>query len=229
VFRPTILLVAILAAACGGPRDVTVKVTLPDMDGVETPASGIPVVALPYNRDSLMATLERAQGSPRPNTATLDSLFGVFRGPFLEHYRAGRALEAARDSVGKGRLPSSALAEPTARTERSRAALAAVRASVGPMADSLRIAVRAWEDSTYRTFDSLVKDLNERARRKPVVDTTDATGHAELRIPASRNDWYVTASSWDVTDPNMSWYWNMKLTGDTTVLDSRSGRRRPRY
>ena len=78
--------------------------------------------------------------------------------------------------------------------------------------------MRAWEDSTYQTFDSLVKDLAERARRKPVVDTTDATGHAELRIPASRNDWWVTATSWDVTDPNMSWYWNMRLTGDTTAL-----------
>ena len=229
MFRPTILLVAFLLAACGGPRDVTIKVTLPDMDGVETPASGIPVVALPYNRDSVLATLERAQGTPRPNTAALDSLFGAFRGPFLEHYRAGQALLAARDSVDRGRLPESALAARIARAERSRAALESVRAAVGPRADSLRTAVRAWEDSTYRSFDSLVKDLAERARRKPVVDTTDATGHAELRIPASRNEWYVTASSWDVTDPNMSWYWNMKLTGDTTVLDSRSGRRRPRY
>lgn len=208
---------------------MTIKVTLPDMDGVETPASGVPVVALPYNRDSLLATLERAQGTPRPNTAELDSLFGEFRGPFIEHFRAGRALEAVRDSVERGQLPASALAPPTERAERSRAVLEAVRASVGPRADSLRIAVRAWEDSTYQTFDSLVKDLAERARRKPVVDTTDATGHAELRIPASRNDWYVTATSWDVTDPNMSWYWNMKLTGDTTALDSRSGRRRPRY
>ena len=54
----------VLLAACGGPREVTVKVTLPDMDGVETPASGVSVVALPYNRDSLLATLERAQGTP---------------------------------------------------------------------------------------------------------------------------------------------------------------------
>ena len=195
---------------------MTIKVTLPDMDGVETPASGIPVVALPYNRDSVLATLERAQGTPRPNTAALDSLFGAFRGPFLEHYRAGQALQAARDSVERGRLPESALAARIARAERRRAALESVRAAVGPRADSLRTAVRAWEDSTYRSFDSLVKDLAERARR-------------QLRIPASRNEWYVTASSWDVTDPNMSWYWNMKLTGDTTVLDSRSGRRRPRY
>ncbi len=208
---------------------MTVKVTLPDLDGVETPASGVPVVALPYNRDSLLADLERAQGTPRPNMAALDSLFAEFRGPFVEHFRAGRALAAVRDSVDGGSLPASALAAPSARVDRSRAQLESVRASVGPRADSLRAAVRAWEDSTYRTFDSLVKDLAERARRKPVVDTTDATGHAELRIPASSTDWWVTATSWDVTDPNMSWYWNMKLTGDTTVLDSRSGRRRPRY
>ena len=219
----------VLLAACDGPRDVTVKVTLPDMEGVETPASGVPVVALPYNRDSLLATLERAQGSPRPNMPALDSLFAEFRGPFVEHFRAGQALNAVRDSIAAGSLPSSALDAAAARTERTRAALDRVRASVGPRADSLRTAVRAWEDSTYQSFDSIVKALNERARRKPVVDTTDGTGHATLHLPASEIDWWVTASSWDVTDPNMSWYWNMRLTGDTTVLDSRSGRRRPRY
>ena len=208
---------------------MTIKVALPDMDGVETAASGVPVVALPYNRDSLLNALERAQGTPRPNTAALDSLFAEFRGPFVEHFLAGRALAATRDSVDGGRLPESALAGPSGRVERSRAALEAMRASVLPRADSLRSAVRAWEDSTYRGFDSLTKYLAERSGRKPVVDTTDATGHAELRIPASRNDWWVTASSWDVTDPNMSWYWNMRLTGDTTVMDARSGRRRPRY
>lgn len=219
----------VLLAACDGPRDVTVKVTLPDMEGVETPASGVPVVALPYNRDSLLATLERAQGSPRPNMPALDSLFAEFRVPFVEHFRAGQALNAVRDSIAAGSLPSSALEAASARTERTRAALDRVRTSVGPRADSLRTAVRAWEDSTYQSFDSIVKALNERARRKPVVDTTDATGHATLHLPASEIDWWVTASSWDVTDPNMSWYWNMRLTGDTTALDSRSGRRRPRY
>jgi DNA-binding helix-hairpin-helix protein with protein kinase domain len=219
----------LLLAACGGPRDATVRVTLPDMDGIETPASGVPVVALPYNRDSLLATLERAQGTPKPNTAALDSLFAEFREPFIEHFRASRALEAIRDSAAAGSVPASAEAAAIARVTRSRAALQAARAAVGPRADSLRRAVRAWEDSTYRNFDSLVKDLAERANRKPVVDTTDATGHAELRIPASTVDWWVTAHSWDVTDPNMSWYWNMKLTGDTTALNSRSGRRMPRY
>ena len=208
---------------------MTVKVTLPDMDGVETPASGVSVVALPYNRDSLLATLERAQGTPRPNMPALDSLFAEFRGPFLDHFRAGMALQAIRDSIGAGTTAPAAETAAEARLEQTREALDRVRAAVGPRADSLRTAVRAWEDSTYRSFDSIVKALNDRARRKPVVDTTDATGHAKLRLPASDVDWWVTASSWDVTDPNMTWYWNLKLTGDTTVLDSRSGRRRPRY
>jgi hypothetical protein len=67
------------------------------------------------------------------------------------------------------------------------------------------------------------------ARRKLVVDTTDAEGYATLRLPASAAIWWVSAGAWDVTDPNMSWYWNVKADADTVLLDSRTGRRRPRY
>lgn len=227
--RPTIILLAFILAACGGPRTTTIKVTLPDMDGRETPASGIPVIAAPYDRDSLLLSLERAQGSPRPHTEELDSLFAEFRGPFVEHFRAGQALSSVRDSVSRGLLGPRTADSAAARVERTRIALERVRSRLAVRGDSLRARVRSWEDSTYRDFDSLAKSLARRARRELVIDTTDATGHATIRIPASRSEWWVTAGSWDATDPNMSWYWNVKIVGDTTVLDSRSGRRRPRY
>lgn len=199
------------------------------MEGVATPASGVAVVAVPYNRDSVVASLERAQGSARPHTAQLDSLFDRFRGPFIEHFNVGRTVAAVRDSVERGLLPDSALPTATARLERSRAALAEVRAEMAGRGDSLRAEVRLWEDSTYRTFDSVVKALAEQAGRRPVVDTTDASGNASLGLPASDVDWWITARSWDVTDPNMSWSWNVPATTDTVTLDAASGRRLPRY
>lgn len=204
------------------------RVTVPDLEGTESPASGVPVVAVPYDRDSVVAALEAAQATPRPHTATLDSLFAQFRGPFLDHFRAGQALTAVRDSVARGLADSGALATATRRSEQTRAALDAARAALAA-GDSLRDDVRSWENSTYAPFDSVVKALAERARRKPVVDTTDATGKAELRLPASENDWWVTARSWDVTDPNTSWTWSVRVDADSVELNGRNGRRRPRY
>jgi hypothetical protein len=228
VSHPTRLLLTLALAACSGPREITVRVTVPDLEGTESPASGVPVVAVPYDRDSVVAALEAAQATPRPHTATLDSLFAQFRGPFLDHFRAGQALTAARDSLARGLVDSGALATATRRSEETRAALDVARGALAT-GDSLRDDVRSWENSTYAPFDSVVKALAERARRKPVVDTTDATGKAELRLPASENDWWVTARSWDVTDPNTSWTWSVRVDADSVELNGRNGRRRPRY
>ena len=215
-------------AGCSGPRDITVRVTVPDLEGTESPASGVPVVAVPYDRDSVIAALEAAQSSPRPHTDTLDALFARFRGPFIDHFRAGQTLSAVRDSVERGFASEGALAAATSRAEQTRAALDAARTALAA-GDSLRADVRSWENSTYASFDSVVKALSERARRKPVVDTTDATGRAELRLPASENEWWLTARSWDVTDPNSSWTWSVRVDADSVELNGSNGRRRPRY
>lgn len=215
-------------AGCSGPRDITVRVTVPDLEGTESPASGVPVVAVPYDRDSVIAALEAAQSSPRPHTDTLDALFARFRGPFIDHFRAGQALSAVRDSVERGLASEGALAAATSRAEQTRAALDAARTALAA-GDSLRADVRSWENSTYASFDSVVKALSERARRKPVVDTTDATGRAELRLPASDSEWWLTARSWDVTDPNSSWTWSVRVDADSVELNGSNGRRRPRY
>jgi hypothetical protein len=203
-------------------------VAIPDLEGTESPASGVPVVAVPYNRDSVIAALEAARPTPRPHTDTLDALFARFRGPFIEHFQAGQALAAVRDSVERGLATQDDLTAATRRTEETRAALEAARAALAT-GDSLRADVRSWENSTYAAFDSVVKALSEQARRKPVVDTTDATGLAELRLPASDSDWWLTARSWDVTDPNSSWTWSVRVDGDSVELNGRNGRRRPRY
>jgi hypothetical protein len=228
VSHPTRLLLILALAACSGPRDITVRVTVPDLEGTESPASGVPVVAVPYDRDSVIAALEAAQARPRPHTATLDSLFARFRGPFIDHFRSGQTVTAIRDSLARGLSDSTALSAATRRAEATRAALDSARDALAG-GDSLRADVRSWENSTYASFDSVVKALSERARRKPVVDTTDATGYAELRLPASENDWWITARAWDITDPNMSWTWSVRVDADSTQLNGRNGRQRPRY
>ncbi len=208
----------------------------------------LPVIALPYDRDSLIAALEARAGTPRPHQAALDSLFAAFADPY------GRAAEAAAEAAvlerelarlrarldsmprgapdyatayaGFGRL-SDSLRRVRDRQEAAQRSLAATRARVQPRVDSLRAEVHAWEDAAYAGYDTLTEQLAKAARRPPLLDSTDAAGRAHFRLTAGR--WWIYARSWDATDPNREWYWNVPAEQDSVRLDGRTGRRRVRY
>lgn len=222
--------------------------SVPGPDAAETPAAGVGVVALPYDRDSVLATLEARATAPRPHTAALDSLFEKFRAPFTSYtalsYSAGElrdSVEMARRglasagsgtpeyrglSVRLGRM-SDSLARIEARTEKARRVLDQARSEFVSRSESLRSAVRHWEDSTYRGYDSIVQDLTKRHHREPLTDTTGATGWANFSLAPGR--WWLYARAWDTSDPNSEWYWNVPVDDDTLLLSSRTGQRRPRY
>jgi hypothetical protein len=241
--------VALLAlAACEQPRDVAVRVSIPGPDTAETPVTGVGVVALPYDRDSVLRQLETRARTPRPPTAPLESLFAAFRGPFTSYSAATFRLSRLRDSLTTARsaldsLPRDApvygqtyavfgrltdsLEAAQQRAERGRTDLDRARREFAARGDSLRLRMRQWEDSTYRGYDSIVQSLARRAGREAVTDTTGADGWATLTLAPGR--WWIYARSWDATDPNAEWYWNVPVDSDTLLLSSRTARRQPRY
>ncbi|HEU5040055.1 MAG TPA: hypothetical protein VFT84_04490, partial [Gemmatimonadales bacterium] len=210
--------------------------------------SGVGLVALPYDRDSVLASLEATASTPRPPTGRLDSLFAGFREPFNRYATASLRLNRLRDSAEaiKARLDtlprnapdygrlyatleglSDSVAAAGRENEAARAALDQARAGFVAESESLRAAIRHWEDSTYRGYDSIVRNLAARRRQDPLTDTTDAHGWASFHLGPGR--WWIYGRSWDATDPNAEWYWNVPVEGDTTLLSAGSGRRRPRY
>jgi hypothetical protein len=236
-------------AACEKPRPLAVRVSIPGPDSVETPVSGVGLVALPYDRDSVLRALEQRARTPRPPTAPLESLFAAFRGPFTAYSVATIRLNQLRDSLANtkaaldslprdapgyaqqyavfGRLTDSLRAAQD-RAERTRTALDRARREFTVRGDSLRRQMRQWEDSTYEGYDSIVQGLARRAGREAVTDTTGSDGWAHLTLPPGR--WWVYARSWDATDPNSEWYWNVPAPPrDTLILSSRSARRQARY
>jgi hypothetical protein len=240
------LLVA--AVACDTSSEVAVRVSVPSIDAIEAPAAGIGVVALPYDRDSVLASLEVRAGSRRPHTATLDTLFARFRVPFTAYTAASYAASQLRESIDQLRaridsampgspdyrelharytILSDSLAVVERQANRARTALDRARSEFLNRSDTLRAAVRQWEDSTYRGYDSIVENLAKQTRREPVTDSTDATGWAKLTLPRGR--WWIYARAWDTSDPNSEWYWNLPVNGDTLLLSSRTGRRQPKY
>jgi hypothetical protein len=205
------------------------------------------IVALPYNRDSVLASLEARARTPRPHAAALDSLFARFRGPFTAYtsisYTAGKlkdSLDLLRSQLDS--LPhdaqyrslrtyaarlSDSLAAIESRADRARGALDRARAEFIDRSESLRTAVRQWEDSTYRGYDSIVENLAKTSGREAATDTTGATGWAHFSLEPGR--WWLYARAWDTGDPNAEWYWNVPVEEDTVLLSSRTGQRRPRY
>jgi len=242
------LLLAALAG-CEKPRPLAVRVSIPGPDSVETPVTGVGLVALPYDRDSVLRALEQRARTPRPPTAPIESLFAAFRGPFAAYSSATIRLGHLRDSLAAakasldslprdapayaqhyavfGRLTDS-LRVAQERADQARVALDHERRTFSVRGDSLRLRMRQWEDSTYQGYDSLVQGLARRAAREPVTDTTGADGWAHLTLRPGR--WWIYARSWDATDPNAEWYWNVPVpAGDTLLMSSRAARRQPRY
>jgi hypothetical protein len=227
---------------------VAVRVSIPGPDAVETPASGVGVVALPYDRDSVLASLEARAGRPRPYTAQMDTLFARFRAPFVAYtttaYTAGKLrdslaqLQRQLDSVGRAtpqyrtlharvsRL-SDSLASIEVRSTRAQAALSRARSDFVTRSESLRVAIRQWEDSTYLGWESIVESLTKARGMEPVTDTTNGTGWAHFTL--APGPWWIYARAWDTSDPNSVWYWNLPLSRDTVLLSSRTGRQQPRY
>lgn len=246
--RSWLLLILAVAACEQRPRDIAVRVSIPGPDSVAAPVAGIGLIALPYNRDSVLRALEAAALSPRPSTTQLDSLFRAFRGPFAEYASANYAAEKLRSDLAGLKhhldsLPrnapeyrelyarfgqqSTALTSAEKRETAARIALADARAKFVGRSDSLRTRIRLWEDSTYRGYDSIVRGLASARGRQPVADTTGADGWAHLRLEGG--PWWIYARSWDATDPNTEWYWNVPVTGDTLELTPGTGARRPKY
>jgi hypothetical protein len=234
--------------ACERPRDVAVRVSIPGPDSVETPVTGVGLIALPYDRDSVLAALERSATTPRPDTVALDSLFRAFRVPFGSYTGTIQRTERLRDSLDMLRTRLDSLPRDTPdyrglyarfsrledsltagqkRTERARQDLDRARAAFIERSESLRARIRNWEDSTYRGYDSITRNLAARRRQDPRTDTTGGDGWARFQLPGG--DWWIYGRSWDATDPNAEWYWNLPVTDDTLLLSSRTGRQRRRY
>lgn len=218
---------------------MSISVQIPDATGTLGPAPGVTVTALPYDRDSLMLSLENEAPTPRPHTATLDSLFQLFREPFAESTRLAALAQRIRDTLrviqadpaqGPG---LTAWQDSLAKLERAQSAasarLALVRAQVAPRIDSLRAEVRAWQEATYRDWPDRTRALTSGRLMAGIHDTTQVDGTARLYLPPSRRPWWIYARSFNSGDPNSEWYWSMPVTGGTIVLDTSTGRLRPRY
>jgi hypothetical protein len=241
------LAVLLLIVACGR-RDVRIEVAIPGPDSVDAPVAHIGIVALPYDRDSLLATMAAKHPRPEGLVHQLDSLFGAFRGPFTGYAAAAYRVQGLERDLGHLRLRIDSLprSSPTYdslyrvfaalsdsvtaarhRRDAEQNTLAEARNRYSAHIDSLRRRMASWEDSTYRGYDSITKTLTSGLGREAIADSTGPDGSVTITLPPG--NWWIYARSWDAWDPNSEWYWNVPVKGDHVVLDRSTGRRMPRY
>ena len=178
--------------ACEGPRDVAVRVSIPGPDSVETPVTGVGVVALPYDRDSVLARSSRpAPESRAPTPRRSRASSRPFAGPSPRIRRVTLRLGKLRDSVARGQGGPDSLAPRRLRSAPPRRGPSAPRAELDRArrdfvgrSDSLRRRMRQWEDSTYQGWDSVVQGLARRSGRTAVTDTTGSPGMGPLEARA---------------------------------------------
>ncbi len=242
------IVLLLLIAACDRQHTVTVVASIPDNDSVGTPTPGFSFVVLPYNRDSLVAVFEAQATTPRPATDLLDTLFAEYRSPFAAYTGIVAEVDRLNDSLStlKARLELISRTSPEytesyaqwtslrdsmrsldKQAARARADLEAARPAFLARSESLRTALRHWQDSTYRGYDRAVDSIVRATHRTPVADTTDASGVAQVTLRGG--PWWVYSRAWDPADPNAEWYWNIPVSSDTVHLNAANGVNRPRY
>ena len=229
--------------------ETVVRVLIPGPDSVPTPVSGLGLVALPYDRDSVLAALEARARTPRPPTAELDTLFAQFRGPFAAYSQA--AFEAGRLRDTLAALKTTAR-QPAAQRSRIPRPLRDLRpaeraSSRRPRHGRARPARRSMPPAELREPQRLAA----RAGRAPgkIVPTRGTTascaGITERSRPRRRGGHHRCHRSRQLHPSGRALVDLRALVGchrsqlgvvleragqgDTVVLDRRSGRRRPRY
>lgn len=230
------LLALLLALACR-PYETRISVWAPGLDSLPSPMAHLPVVFLPYDRDSILSSLE-TKAPPRPDQRELDSLVTLAREPLAAYLHASwradsahrlmDAMRAVMDSSPRNStayedayLRFSALADSIPRLDRAAADAGAHLGRSDPkVADriaAVRAAIHRWEDSTYRDYGPATTAIERTLGRAPVTVTTDDVGAAAVSLRSGA--WWVYARAPDVNDPEREWYWNSRVRGSLIRLD----------
>jgi hypothetical protein len=181
-----VLALLALAAACGTDPKVVVRASL--TPGGE-PIADLPVQLLPYDREELLDSLANAADDPEPA---------------LPQEVLQQQQELAAESASVRQKGDTAVARWNAQR----------RAIAAQVAANTR-ARKAWRDSAYKDFPEAARAAAVARELSEAIDTTDATGRAEL--PAEEGQYWIYAR-YILPDTELEWNVKMTLTGDSTVV-----------
>lgn len=217
--------------ACGS--SVTVEVMSEGPEGL-TPVSDLEVLFLPYDRDSVFASLAAAAPTPEPQ---MPADLQAQRDSVQILQEAWREVEtrwnAVRDSL---RQLSDRLSGMDSRSreyvqlyqqfspmegrerslnrQRQQAfdAFTSLQETTSARVDSFAVVLTAWEDQTFESYPDVEADLLASVGQEVVIDTTNAEGRVTVSLGGG--DWWVHTR---VSAAMGELYWNVPLPEADTV------------
>lgn len=216
----------LLVGACGHEGKVELRVSLDHV-----PLAGLEIVALPYDADRILDSLEQAATTPRPDFSDLEAELRTYQRKdpdsitalSSEWAEARRAVADLADTLhgmergsaeyaeayGRFRTAYDALSREEAGLEgRMRRELGSDRElalRTAAAADSLR----RWEESAYRDFPGLV------AEHEGVTLTTDSLGRVHATLEPG--PWWFVARRPDPENPFMEFIWRVPVVVSSLV------------
>ena len=213
-------------AGCGG-TELTVMVVAGE-EGEGQPIADLPLVFLPFNRDSVFESLADQADEPEPQIpadlrAQFDSVAAlqvVWRDAEAEWAEAREALQNLSNRLQNLDRRSREYQqlyrqfdglESTERRlngtrERAFEAFDAMQRQTLGRADSVRAVIEAWEDIAFQDYGDIEAGILEAQGREIVYDTTDATGAATMALASGT--WFVHTR---LSLPFSELYWNVPV------------------
>ena len=216
----------VVLAGCGGEGEVVLTATLD-----EAPLVGLEIVALPYDAQSLLDSLEQAAPTPRPDYTALEAELKVYQRKDSDSIANLSAEWAeARSTVaelantlngmerGSAEYASAYVRFRTAYQDLSSDEVALERRMRRELGSDRDLAVRAgaaadslrrWEEEAYRALLDVVAGENG------TTGKTDSHGQARLELEPGR--WWLVARRPDPQNPFMEFAWNVPLVVSSIV------------
>ena len=236
-----------LLVGCGS--EVAVQVlNEPAADGVAVPAANLPVLFIPFDRDSVFDVLAAQAAMPEPEVpqdlvdtfreiATLQEEWRVKDAAWAEARDRLQTLSTelqnmdrrSRDYMQKYEEFNNLDASVNRLDREKQAAFDAfdsLQRSAVAEAEEIRIAQEAWADEAFADYDDIVADLLQARGAEIFEDTTDVDGVVTRKLPGG--DWWVHSR---LQIPRGEYYWNEKIdfgAADTIRLDTSNAEDRVR-
>jgi hypothetical protein len=247
-----------LAALCGatvlvgcGGADIVVQAATEAEDGTPNPLTGLEVLALPYDRDSIFQELAALYGEPEPQIP--DSLLQLqqqIAEANTSWQEATGRWNTMRDSLKNlsDRLTGMSRASPqytvlfreypgveqaVAQSERQMnqefSRLESLQNRFTSQAEEVEARRNAWADQAYAKVDSVIDARLDEIGMEEAVDTTDANGIATFQLGAGQ--WWIHAR-YDL--PYEELYWNEPIEAARgepiqVILNKASASSRPKF
>jgi len=189
------------------------------------------IVALPYDPERILDSLERASSEPRPQFPELEAELMGFRrsNPHsIEESRAdwintreevarladslneiGRAAPGYAAAYARFRTAYAILARTEAGLEREMRNELAEDRDLARRAAAAADSVRRWERKAYRDFAHLTDAFDD------VRVTTDSAGNARVELAPGR--WWIVAHVADRENPFLEFSWNIPIVVSSVV------------